>query len=109
MLTIPKGFLKSHTDRLFAVLLSRDVEEFRKFSMQYGGLVDDSTPRIVVESEMHRAVTGLWTLPMQMRYESKSWILKHGGDPLDGGEVPVSDEVAELIGLYAAEAWGRGP
>jgi hypothetical protein len=38
---------------------------------------------------VHKVRTGSKGLPIEMRAESKRWLLAHGSAPLDDGEVPI--------------------
>lgn len=39
---------------------------------------------------VHKARTAMTTLPMPERSKSKAWLIAHGSDPADDGDVPVA-------------------
>jgi len=71
-----------------AALLSMDEQQiracFRKHS--HKEMPTDSTFFWTI---VHKARTAAKSLPMDARSESKRWLVAHGSEPMDDGEVPV--------------------
>jgi hypothetical protein len=71
-----------------AALLSMDEQQIRAYFRQYNGDAGPSDPEVFWRG-IHKARTALQSLPMEARQESKRWLLAHGSEPMDDGEVPL--------------------
>jgi hypothetical protein len=71
-----------------AALLSMDERRIRAYFQKYNGNPGPADPETFWRG-VHKARTALKTLPMEERTKSKRWLIEHGSEPMDDGEVPV--------------------
>jgi hypothetical protein len=68
-------------------LLSMDEKRIRNYFRKYNGKEMPADPEIFWRA-VHKARMANRNLPMAARSESKRWLLAHGSQPLDDGDVP---------------------
>jgi hypothetical protein len=71
-----------------AALLSLDERRLRAYFLKYNGKPAPSEPEVFWRA-IHKARTACLSLPMEARIESKRWLIAHGSQPLDDGDVPI--------------------
>lgn len=69
-------------------LLSLDEQRLRAFFKKHMGKDAPADPNVFWRA-VHKARTAARSLPMDARAESKRWLLAHGSEPLDDGDVPL--------------------
>jgi hypothetical protein len=70
-----------------AALLSMDKATIVAYMQKYA--VRPPTDDETFWRGIHKARTAARDLPMEARQESKRWLLAHGSQPMDDGEVPL--------------------
>lgn len=71
-----------------AALLSLDEQRIRGYYRKYNDREMPVDPEVFWRS-VHKARTALRSLPMDARQASKRWLLAHGSESMDAGEVPL--------------------
>lgn len=69
-------------------LLSMDEQHIRAFFQKYNGNAGPADSETFWRG-IHKARTALQTLPMEARQESKRWLIAHGSEPMDDGDIPL--------------------
>lgn len=70
-----------------AMLLKGDPKALIDFHIKYG--LPTTRDEKVAEIELHKCRTAIESMPMAVRSQSKRWLLRHGYQSLDDGEVPT--------------------
>ena len=70
-----------------SALLSMDEQQIRAYFLKYNSDAGPSDPDVFWRG-IHKARTAIKTLPMEERQKSKRWLLDHGSEPMDDGEIP---------------------
>lgn len=71
-----------------AALLSMNETRIRAYFRKYSGQELPTEPEIFWRI-VHKARTAITTFPMAARSASKRWLIEHGSEPLDDGDVPT--------------------
>jgi len=71
-----------------AALLSMDEARLRAYFLKYNSRPAPKEPEVFWRM-VHKARTACTSLPMEVRSESKRWLLARGSEPLDDGDVPL--------------------
>lgn len=69
-------------------LLSMDEARIRGYYRKYNGTEAPTDPNVFWRM-VHKARTADRNLPMAARSASKRWLIEHGSEPLDDGDVPT--------------------
>lgn len=70
-------------------LLSLNRDTITAYFKKYNVLREIPEDEEIFWRAVHKARTGCTELPMAARSESKRWLIAHGSQPWDNGEVPV--------------------
>ena len=70
-----------------AMLKKQDPEELIKFMRRHKLNVPGSYA--MAEVTLHKTITSVNSLPMDLRVKSKKWLLERGYTPLDDGDIKV--------------------
>lgn len=75
------------TKELFEALSNLDEHEIKRIFLSYEK--QTWTSEEAFWRGVHKARTAMVKLPLEKRQESKRWLLEHGSEPWDGGEVQL--------------------
>jgi hypothetical protein len=68
-----------------AMLMKESVDEVLAFMKKHGGPLPSS--REAAEIIMHKPITAIATLPIDLRRRSKAWLVERNHRPLDDGDI----------------------
>ena len=69
-----------------SALLSLDESKIRAYAKKYGATIPDE-PEVFWRA-VHKARTGITSLPMNERIKSRDWLREHGSESWDDGDIP---------------------
>jgi hypothetical protein len=67
------------------MLMKRDPDALSEFMRSHGLRVPSS--REAAEVTLHKTITGVMSLPLELRKASKAWLTERGYHSLDDGEL----------------------
>jgi hypothetical protein len=69
------------------ILISGDVDRMIAFLHEHSPRFKGFSNRVTAEACLHKARTGVKSIPMELRLQSKRWLREHGSPSLDDGDL----------------------
>jgi hypothetical protein len=85
--TIVEGEIKAFVKERDQMLLACDVDRMMAFHAKHNPDSPGFSSREVAETALHKARTGVLTLPMEERLKSKRWLRERGYSSMDDGDL----------------------
>jgi len=70
-----------------AMLLAGDLDRLMQFHVKWNPGSAPYSSREIAEVALHKARTGVKSLPMSMRKSSKQWLIERGYHSFDDGDI----------------------